>query len=80
MNKREFKKDLHFVTMCAIQHNGWPCGTCFFSISDDLTNQDWQSVLWYRGDYKKEDLNNLPDKPMESIKKVNDILQRIFKS
>lgn len=70
MNKAKLKKALAKKTGCKIQHNGWPCGTCFFVISNKLINQDWQSLLWYRGDYKKKDLSNLPKNPMDSIKKI----------
>lgn len=74
--KKEFKSKLLDATMgCSIQHNGWTCGTCFFCISDDFNNQDWQSLLLYRGDYKKEELDNLPENPEESIKKIWEIIK-----
>lgn len=60
MNKQEFKKALVEASGCEAQYDGWPCGTCFFSIDESLTNRDWQTVLWYRGDYTEEDLDNLP--------------------
>ncbi len=60
MNKIKLKRALKKKTHCSIQYNGWPCGTCFFSMSKTLTNKDWQALLLYRGDYKKEDLDNLP--------------------
>ena len=49
------------ATGCDAQHTGWTCGTCFFGISDKLTNRHWQAVLWIRGDNKREDLDNLPE-------------------
>jgi len=70
VNKINFKKALREKTMCSIQHNGWTCGTCFFAISDELTNADWQSLLYYRGDYKKEDLDNLPTDYKQNIIKI----------
>lgn len=77
MNKREFKKLLFEVTRCNIQR-GWCCGTCFFAIKKNyFDNQDWQSLLLYRGDYPKEDLENLPDNPKDSIKKIWDVLVKI---
>ncbi len=75
MNKRDFKKRLGEKTGCYIQHNGWCCGTCFFSISKKLNNQDWQSLLLYRGDSKKEELNNLPENYMDSINKIWEIIK-----
>ncbi len=56
MNKKEFKKKLKERTSCSIQHNGWTCGTCFFSISKKLTNDHWRAVLYFRGDYTKEEI------------------------
>jgi hypothetical protein len=70
MKKSVLKKALRNATGCGIQHNGWPCGTCFFSIDGPLTNKDWQAVLLFRGDYKKEQLNNLPKDIENSLEKV----------
>jgi hypothetical protein len=73
MNKQLFKKALYRATGCNLQHNGWPCGTCFFSALEGVTNKDWQAVLLYRGDYKKEDLDNLPGNIKESLKKIMEV-------
>lgn len=73
MDKQDLKKLLQNKTGCRVQHTGWPCGTCFFSVSDKLDNKDWQTVLLTRGDYKPEDLDNLPkniDKQLARIKKI----------
>lgn len=68
------KDALHEVlldaTGCRIQHDGWPCGTCFFAISEKLTNKDWQAVLLTRGDYKEQELDNLPKNINRSLTKV----------
>jgi len=56
MNKIKFKEKLREKTMCSIQHNGWTCGTCFFALSEKLTNAHWRAVLHYRGDYPKEEI------------------------
>lgn len=72
MNKTELKKLLFQATGCGIQ-DGWCCGTCFFAISKKLNNRDWQTVLFVRGGYSKEELDNLPkdiDKRLERIKKI----------
>ena len=45
MDKRTLKRALRAKTGCTVQHDGWPCGTCFFSINSELNNQDWQAVL-----------------------------------
>ena len=71
--KQKLKQILLDATGCGIQHDGWPCGTCFFNMSEKLTNKDWQALLLFRGDYKKEDLDNLPkeiNKSLEKIKKI----------
>lgn len=70
MKKKILKQALKEVTDCTVQHNGWTCGTCFFAISDKLTNKDWQAVLLFRGDNKKEDLNNLPKDIEKSLQKT----------
>ena len=49
--KRELKNILVEATSCSVQHNGWPCGTCFYAISPRLNNHHWQAVLAWRGDY-----------------------------
>jgi NDP-sugar pyrophosphorylase family protein len=73
MNKAKLKKALKQVTGCSVQHDGWPCGTCFYNISKSLKNQDWQNVLLIRGDYPSDELDNLPkdrEKSYEKIMKV----------
>lgn len=55
--KAQFKRKLAQKTQCTIQYNGWTCGTCFYSISPKLKHIDWASLLFYRGDYKKEDFD-----------------------
>ena len=60
---------------CDIQHDGWPCGTCFFSLSDKLTNKDWQALLFFRGDNKREDLNNLPKDINKSLIKIYNLVK-----
>jgi hypothetical protein len=42
-------------------------------MSDDLTNQDRQALLLYRGDYKEKDLDNLPDDINKSLEKILEI-------
>lgn len=73
MTKQELKVLLQKKTGCRAQHNGWTCGTCFFAISEKITNKDWQTVLFTRGDYKREELDNLPeniDKQLARIEKI----------
>ena len=78
-SKRNFKKALAEATGCTIQHDGWCCGTCFFDLDyDNLTNADWQSLLYYRGDYDKKDLDNLPSTWQDNIVKIAEIIDRIL--
>ena len=74
-NKREFKRLLGIATHCRIQYNGWTCGTCFFSLSKDLDNSDWQALLFYRGDDKKEE--NYSNLPKDINKSLNEIWELI---
>jgi len=75
MNRLELKKALLKATHCNVQHDGWPCGTCFFAMSEELTNQDWQAVLLKRGDSKRKDLHNLPKDIEKSLEKTLAIAQ-----
>ena len=39
---------------CTIQHDGWPCNSCFHSMDLDLKHDIhdyWEAVLDLRGDY-----------------------------
>jgi len=75
MDKQEFKHKLRLETMCGAQHDGWTCGTCFFTMSETLTNSDWQTLLLYRGDYKESNLDNLPKDKDKSLKKIWDLIK-----
>ena len=69
--QKELLRALRIATNgCNIQHTGWTCGTCFFAISDKLTNKDWQTVLYVRGDTKKSELHNLPNDIIKNTKKI----------
>lgn len=75
MNKLKFKKALANKTNCTIQHNGWTCATCFYAIDESLDNPEWQSLLLYRGDTKKEHLNNLPKDYEGTINKIWNLIK-----
>ena len=68
--KKELKELIGNKTGCRVQYTGWACRTCFFAISGELTNKDWQALLLFRGDYKKKDLDNLPKDVNASIEKI----------
>lgn len=73
VNIQDLKTALVDATGCAIQHDGWPCNTCFHS-STVLTNQDWQAVLSVRGDYTgaRAEFDNLPEDVEASLRKTLD--------
>jgi hypothetical protein len=75
VNRKEFKHNLRLETMCGIQHTGWTCGTCFFTMSDTLTNSDWQNLLLYRGDYTEDQLDNLPKDKIASLNKIKALIK-----
>ncbi len=61
MTKRELKRILKKKTDCSIQHDGWPCGTCFGTVLPDNISEEkaqdfWRSLLVYRGDYSLADM------------------------
>ena len=58
MDIKELKEYLAEETGCAIQHDGWPCGSCFSTIDIELKEdirEYWQPVLSVRGDYDDYD-------------------------
>lgn len=63
---------------CAIQHDGWPCNSCFhsldISVSSDRLHEMWEAVLAFRGDY--EDVIEEYDLPT-GIKQEN-LLQQLL--
>tara|TARA_Y100000593_G_C4086572_1_gene226456 strand:- start:202 stop:444 length:243 start_codon:yes stop_codon:yes gene_type:complete len=73
----DMKEELLTSTMCGIQHNGWTCGSCFFAIDDRLTNRHWQCILYFRGDYKSKDLDNMPKNVDEYEKVIKEIYEII---
>lgn len=79
MKKIELKHALKKKTGCDLQHDGWCCRTCFFNMSKELTNQDWQALLLFRGDYKVDDLDNLPPDIDAALEKIYAITQEGIK-
>ena len=68
MEVKLLKHYLSNETGCEIQHDGWPCGTCFHTIDIKLKediSEYWQPVLSVRGDYFgfkfDDDMNKFPD-------------------
>jgi len=55
MEREQLRQLLQDKTGCAIQHDGWPCNTCFHSLDLGLSPEHqhdiWESILAYRGDY-----------------------------
>ena len=55
MNRSKFRKALVKATGgCNIQHDGWPCNTCFHQLELPLKediHSYWIATLAYRGDY-----------------------------
>ncbi len=54
VNKNKLRRKLEKELGCTIQHDGWPCGSCFHTIDIDLRediSEYWQPVLSVRGDY-----------------------------
>ena len=71
------KEYLARETGCELQHNGWPCGSCFHTIDIDLKEkieEYWQPVLSVRGDYFgfefDNDMNKFP-------KRVNELYNQL---
>ena len=50
-SRTALKRALRRVTGCDIQHNGWPCDTCF-NTHPLANDSDWTAILAYRGDYE----------------------------
>jgi hypothetical protein len=82
INKAVFKQRLAEKTECTIQYNGWCCGGCFYSIDRvKLTNQDWNALLIYRGDYNLEECNKIRKEEGEiplTIEMIKDSIIKIW--
>ena len=79
MKIKGVKKYLVEETGCAIQHDGWPCGTCFHTIDIDLKekiDEYWQPVLSVRGDY--DDFNWEKEWPDEDISKFPERVNELY--
>lgn len=80
MTKRELKTILKQETHCVLQHNGWPCGTCFGAYLDRIKVFEkrqifWQSLLFYRGDYKLEMLDYNQETLTQGIKELKTAIE-----
>lgn len=56
LDREQFRQALVRVAGgCAVQHDGWPCNTCFHALYLPLLEHDihdyWLAVLDFRGDY-----------------------------
>ena len=65
ITKRKLQRKLEQELGCTIQHEGYPCNSCFHDVGDEWnlkehTHEYWLAVLSFRGDYPelppKEDL------------------------
>lgn len=80
MTKPELKSLLKKETGgCTIQHDGWPCGTCFGAIlPDNLTDEKkqafWSTLLAYRGDYSLEQVELTKQSFKENLKELKELL------
>jgi hypothetical protein len=48
IDRTKLRRKLAAVTGCTVQHDGWPCGSCF-----PWGGAHWRAILAYRGDYDK---------------------------
>lgn len=48
MDRETLRLALVQATGCEIQHDGWPCGTCFHHLFRILTHQHWLTLIWFR--------------------------------
>jgi hypothetical protein len=78
MNRRKLKSALVKITGgCSIQHDGWPCNSCFHCIDLELKeniHEYWLAVLAYRGDY--DDIPSRMDLLDELMEKLEEVLSR----
>ena len=62
VTKKQLRNKLVEATKgCNIQHNGWPCNTCFHALDLPLKeeiHEYWLAVLAFRGDYP-----DIPERP-----------------
>lgn len=54
ITKKMLQQKLYEATDCSVQHLGFPCNTCFHTLSLPLKHDIhdyWEAVLAFRGDY-----------------------------
>ena len=56
LNREELQDKLAIEIGCGIQHDGWPCNSCFHSMEDEWKMKEdihdyWEAILDFRGDY-----------------------------
>tara|TARA_Y100001963_G_C6778079_1_gene448382 strand:+ start:670 stop:951 length:282 start_codon:yes stop_codon:yes gene_type:complete len=77
----KLKEYLAEETGCVIQHDGWPCGSCFRTIDvelkEDITEY-WQPVLSVRGDY--DDFDWKKEHPDEDLSKFPVRIVELYKA
>jgi hypothetical protein len=64
--RRQLQTLLSEQTGCELQHRGWPCGRCFFTLrlpgTDTEVQAMWHATLVLRGDYRPDDHGiDMPD-------------------
>tara|TARA_Y100000593_G_C4049622_1_gene209065 strand:- start:135 stop:386 length:252 start_codon:yes stop_codon:yes gene_type:complete len=59
--KVKLKRKLNLYVGCGVQHTGWPCNSCFHTITKkelglkhDIHDY-WEAILDFRGDYDDYD-------------------------
>ena len=55
-NREEVRRNLEIELGCTIQHDGWPCNSCFHSVGEEWKLKEdihkyWEAILDFRGDY-----------------------------
>ena len=83
MDIKILKDKLVKETGCGIQHDGWPCGSCFHTIDLELKEdiqEYWQPVLSVRGDYDDFDWDKeWPDEDISVFpERVKELYERLL--
>ena len=78
LERKHIKAQLFKITQCDVQHDGWPCNTCFhaidFGIDADKQHELWLSLLAYRGDYTLADVEQSEDTMLDNMHALNNMI------
>jgi hypothetical protein len=64
---------------CEVQHNGYPCNTCFHAMELGVSNEGlhemWEATLLYRGDYTIDEIPMTEERMLNLVNQLTNLLR-----